>query len=514
MMNSARLDLSTFEFQLALSDLSIHGLPLSSESVGRLYHYIYTHRDNPEALNVKLQSTGDTLLLILIKRNYLELLDFLLEEIKPVGIVNVPGSSGITPLIQACRDGSFHSVRRLLQVPDIEIDAIGLDPDDNTALFHAIICGHAEIVELLLSKNARTDIDCDKALRCIKNDFREMLRFWNRDELEMLNLQTIIYRLEQNLSQEEARDKAVDTLKNYGIAIKNAESETHYFRYLENQFKGVETNRSSIELGSRANMLSPICQPEVPYQLCNDFAINPNSPTESKFQPLTPLSIPEEKKPDKPKATYGRLMLFDIPLSPAFNQIYPKPVTPMPEFRIKKTAKLTVSVSDFSSVTWPCSPISQRNSCSMLNSDLEDPCSPMMTPLIPSRASSSSSFSLLPPASLASQSSWSSVGSARTFTSFGSPLPLSSQSSTSSSVSFTSTSFGGGFVSYGYDSPSASSIESWDDCKSPVSTNSSAFFGTVKSHHSASSPNLSTIEESDELNKTQSPVKPRRPRES
>ena len=82
-------------------------------------------------------------LAIAAENNYPELLNLLLSQ---PGI-NVNLAWGWTPLMYACAAGHHEIVRRLLQVPGINI--LHEDSDGDTALHEAALQGHSECLEEL-----------------------------------------------------------------------------------------------------------------------------------------------------------------------------------------------------------------------------------------------------------------------------------------------------------------------------------------------------------------------------
>ncbi|KAL3098672.1 hypothetical protein niasHS_000459 [Heterodera schachtii] len=60
-----------------------------------------------------------------------------------------------SPLIIGCQEGRFACVRQLLFSP--EVDRNICDKDGQTPLIHAVICGHRETAELLITNGANVE---------------------------------------------------------------------------------------------------------------------------------------------------------------------------------------------------------------------------------------------------------------------------------------------------------------------------------------------------------------------
>ena len=65
----------------------------------------------------------------------------------------------ISPLIEAAKNGSVESCARSLDEPKVKVDQ--RDPEGQTALMHAAMCGYTEVVTYLLSRGARLNAKDD-----------------------------------------------------------------------------------------------------------------------------------------------------------------------------------------------------------------------------------------------------------------------------------------------------------------------------------------------------------------
>ena len=98
-------------------------------------------------------NNGKSLLHAAIDSNNTKVVTTLLEAGADPNIVG--GNSGMPPLHYACTIGNEDIIRLLLNVPDIDVNAV---EDDKTPLGMAAVTGNIKAVELLLSKEANTEI--------------------------------------------------------------------------------------------------------------------------------------------------------------------------------------------------------------------------------------------------------------------------------------------------------------------------------------------------------------------
>lgn len=98
-------------------------------------------------------SNGWTALTLAAAKGHGNLLDWLIEQGVETEVRDV---YRYTPFMRAVENGHIRIARRLLDLPETDINA--RDEYDNTALHHAVAAGNAPMVQLLLAHGASPDI--------------------------------------------------------------------------------------------------------------------------------------------------------------------------------------------------------------------------------------------------------------------------------------------------------------------------------------------------------------------
>ncbi|CAB3983212.1 ankyrin repeat and BTB POZ domain-containing 1 [Paramuricea clavata] len=87
----------------------------------------------------------------------------------------------VTELFRCCRTGDIEKLRYLIDVKDIEVNV--RDNWDSTPLYYACLCGHEDMVELLLKNGSRCEAHTFDGERCLygalTDDIRRILRRYN-----------------------------------------------------------------------------------------------------------------------------------------------------------------------------------------------------------------------------------------------------------------------------------------------------------------------------------------------
>ncbi|XP_074648031.1 uncharacterized protein LOC141903694 [Tubulanus polymorphus] len=102
-----------------------------------------------------------SLIFIAVMHNQDKVLKFLLTQVKPKIDPEAPADSGNTPLHAAANSGSASMVRTLLNFGRVDVNKVNKHCDNATALHMAVLHGHKDVVEVLLSVGADQSMKMD-----------------------------------------------------------------------------------------------------------------------------------------------------------------------------------------------------------------------------------------------------------------------------------------------------------------------------------------------------------------
>lgn len=80
----------------------------------------------------------------------------------------------VLELFRSCRSGDIEKVRYLIEIKDVEVNA--RDNWDSTPLYYASLCGHEELVELLLKNGSRCEANTFDGERCLYGALTDRIR--------------------------------------------------------------------------------------------------------------------------------------------------------------------------------------------------------------------------------------------------------------------------------------------------------------------------------------------------